>query len=269
MVRDLRLGLIGVNFTGAKTRAGQLRSDKLRPIANAFVSNAHSVKGLLGASQYPPINSAIYLTVAYHFHELASSGKMERLTDKEKVLAEVFEVLRAVCDEHASDIKSEYLKNRNWMLDSIGQDRDYWFWLIPVLSSATLLAWTTLECVAKDACLAARKTTRKHDFTSLPEIKKAYFAEFGKVRPLQDSFENEDLKALAAIRHVIVHRAAVVDAQFRQEIKSFQKRAGITFELGQLVPFDGKMVSILADAALDAGCKLLEFVDEWLQKHPA
>jgi hypothetical protein len=97
----------------------------------------------------------------------------------------------------------------------------------------------------------------KFDLTSLSNIRDAYYAAFGKVQPLADLFEDEDLNLLEACRHVIVHRGGIADAEF----VSRTRRMNIAVEEGAPLPLDGRLVSKLANASTAAGCKLLAFLD--------
>jgi hypothetical protein len=105
----------------------------------------------------------------------------------------------------------------------------------------------------------------KFDPTSLPRIKRAYTAAFGKASELTGLFDAPELGMLEASRHLIVHRAGVVDEEFKKRAAKW----GINYAIDVLLPLDGKQVSRLANAAIDAGCKLLSFVDEWMVNNPA
>jgi hypothetical protein len=97
----------------------------------------------------------------------------------------------------------------------------------------------------------------KFDLTSLTNIRTAYEAAFGKCKQLDDMFSERDLHLLEASRHVIVHRAGVVDAEFVARTKHF----GIKAEEGKLLPLSGTTVSALVDSAIKAGAAVLGFVD--------
>src|SRR5262249_34023252 len=80
-------------------------------------------------------------------------------------------------------------------------------------------------------------------------------------KPFFDTlFGEEDLDLLEASRHVIVHRAGIIDAEFtkRRENKS------TTFPEGCSIPLDGRLVSRMVNAGISAGCKLLRLLDDEL-----
>jgi hypothetical protein len=108
----------------------------------------------------------------------------------------------------------------------------------------------------------------KFDLTSLPNIKDAYWAIFrekSKVpKELEDSFGSADLALLESHRHVIVHRAGIVDDEFRKKTA----KLGLDYPEGKTLPLDGAMVSRLTNAAIKSGCELLAFVDKWLVENP-
>jgi hypothetical protein len=122
----------------------------------------------------------------------------------------------------------------------------------------------------------------RYDFTGVSGIEKAYRAAFGKDVEcleavlenynlklcLRAVFENHALKFLEALRHIIVHRACIVDDEFKSRAKRFEKETGMEFTIGQPFPFDGKLLTRLATAAIGAGCLLLVFVDTWMVANP-
>jgi hypothetical protein len=105
----------------------------------------------------------------------------------------------------------------------------------------------------------------KFDLTSLSNIRKAYSGAFEKSMQLDVLFTTQDLNLLEASRHVIVHRGGIVDEEFASRTKTM----GIGYTVGAPLPLDGKMVSRLANAGVDAGCQLLTFVEGWLTANPA
>src|SRR5262249_32108698 len=84
----------------------------------------------------------------------------------------------------------------------------------------------------------------KFDLTSLSNIKKAYFSAFEKSKQIDALFTAQDLNLLEASRHVIVHRAGIVDGEFEGRTKAM----GISWSVDAALPIDGKFVSRLANA---------------------
>jgi hypothetical protein len=97
----------------------------------------------------------------------------------------------------------------------------------------------------------------KFDLTSLKNIREAYEAALGKSPEVAGLFAGEDLNLLEICRHVIVHRAGIIDAEFSKRTR----RMSFKVSEGQPLPLNGKLVSTLANAAIMAGCNLLALVD--------
>lgn len=100
----------------------------------------------------------------------------------------------------------------------------------------------------------------KFDLTTVSGIAKAYTAAFGDDPAVANSCKVPDLHLLEASRHVIVHRAGVVDDEFHNRTK----RMGLDFAVGAPLPLDGKLVSRMVNAAIDAGSGIIVLVDQWL-----
>jgi len=105
---------------------------------------------------------------------------------------------------------------------------------------------------------------RKFDFTSVEGVQYAFKAIFKKPSPPEEIFQSSALWLLEATRNVVVHNASIVDEQFTEATKNMK----LGYVEGQPLPLDSKLVSRLANASIDSGCKLLEFVDNWLVKNP-
>lgn len=102
----------------------------------------------------------------------------------------------------------------------------------------------------------------KFDFTGISGIRAAYSASFRGEAAIAKALANPTLGQLEATRHLIVHRAGWVDEEF-------QRRAKIEGALGTRLPMDGKRVSALSNAAVEAGSDLLIAIDSWLIKNRA
>jgi hypothetical protein len=97
----------------------------------------------------------------------------------------------------------------------------------------------------------------KFDLTSLNTIRIAYEAAFGKCEDLDEIFEDRDLRLLEASRHVIVHRAGIVDEEFVTRTKTMN----VGVAEGQMLPISGAWVATLVNAGIRAGSALVRFVD--------
>jgi hypothetical protein len=102
----------------------------------------------------------------------------------------------------------------------------------------------------------------KFDFTSISGIRGAYSDAFRDEPSIAQALSDPVLGQLEAARHLIVHRAGWVDEEY-------QRRIGTLCPLGTRLLVDGKMVSALTNAAINASGTLLYSVDSWMIKNPA
>ena len=100
----------------------------------------------------------------------------------------------------------------------------------------------------------------KFDFTTVRGAKTAFSAAFPRNASIESIFEDEDLKLLEVVRHVIVHRAGIMDAEF------LSRAQGICAVEGEPLPLDCKVVSGIINAGINAACRVLEAVDRRLQE---
>ncbi len=100
----------------------------------------------------------------------------------------------------------------------------------------------------------------RFDFTSVSGIGRAFTSVFGKTKELEEVVGNHHLSALEASRHLIVHRAGIVDDEFR-------RRTASSAPLGSPFPLEGDTTKTLVNAAAESGVKLLSVCDDWLIRH--
>jgi hypothetical protein len=108
----------------------------------------------------------------------------------------------------------------------------------------------------------------RFDFTSVSGIEKAYRDTLGVSEAMKRSLDSVTLRGLEVIRNVVVHRGGVVDQAFKDRVRKFEAQEGVEYAVGSPLPLDGRVVSKLVAAALEAGCDLLRFVDDWLADNP-
>ena len=101
----------------------------------------------------------------------------------------------------------------------------------------------------------------KFDFTSISGIRVAYFAAFGHQVAIEKALSNTTLGALEATRHLVVHRAGLVDEEY-------QRRTGDTTVVGKELQLNGRRITELVNPAIFAGCELLRALDAWLVANP-
>ncbi len=97
----------------------------------------------------------------------------------------------------------------------------------------------------------------KFDFTSVSGMKKAFKAAFSDNNELIDILSKPLLCDLEISRHLIVHRAGIVDEEYN-------RRTSANFSIGNTLELDDQRVREFAECAGFTGSAVLLFVDEWL-----
>jgi hypothetical protein len=95
----------------------------------------------------------------------------------------------------------------------------------------------------------------KYDFTGAEGVRNAYAAAFGKEHAIEAALSAIPLRRLEAIRHLIAHRAGLVDSEFL-------RRTGETHPIGMPLPLDMKTLCELFNVASTTAITVLKFVDE-------
>ncbi len=101
--------------------------------------------------------------------------------------------------------------------------------------------------------LRGRLGTILHDkfhFSSIEGISKAYRAAFPNDSALLTIFENDDLKSAEQVRHLITHKAGVIDEKYK-------KRTSCDQNTGEELILSGSQVSRFGQAIIDTGHRLL------------
>lgn len=97
----------------------------------------------------------------------------------------------------------------------------------------------------------------KFDFTGVSGLQKAYGAAFGNVQSIKDALMDPKLADAEATRHLIVHRAGRVDAEFR-------KRTGSKLPDGARLSLDLKDLGAMVTSIIQSGSALIRAVDQEL-----
>jgi hypothetical protein len=96
----------------------------------------------------------------------------------------------------------------------------------------------------------------KYDFTSVSGIERAYRDAFAPA-PIFTRLTRAELVELEAARHLIVHRAGIVDGEY-------QRRAKSTRPLGAPLDLDIPTIAPWINAVVETGVELVAFVDSRL-----
>lgn len=147
-----------------------------------------------------------------------------------------------------------------------------------ILENQLTAAWTAFEALAEDIWNAAKVVHpgfmgSKGYFRRLETIKQAY-ATLLPVRvtingyykaPVDDinaMFDRPDLRKLNLVRHVIVHKAGIVDQRFLEDAAAINWQ--VTDQLNAPIQIDGRRVKDLINPAIEAGQLLIRSVDGWM-----
>jgi hypothetical protein len=106
----------------------------------------------------------------------------------------------------------------------------------------------------------------KRSFDRLEAIRDAYTEAFyTDVARITTLLGEKSVNALAAVRHLIVHRASVVDQRYLDRTKSLPNvpRAAV----GKPIVLDGKIVHDLIQPVMQIGIDLIVAVDAWIASH--
>jgi hypothetical protein len=95
----------------------------------------------------------------------------------------------------------------------------------------------------------------KYDFTGTDGMRAAYSAAFGKEEIIESALSSDQLSRLEAIRHVIAHRAGLVDEEF------IRRTGGEGQTVGSLLSITEKTLCELIDSAISATTTVLRQVD--------
>jgi hypothetical protein len=111
------------------------------------------------------------------------------------------------------------------------------------------------------------KEQRKWDFGRRDRAADAYAKVLSKDANLTAIFDSAELKWLAALRNVFVHKAGRADKEFVKLIRDHPKLR--VLQETQMVQLDGGLVAELMSTAIIHGRNLIVFVNDWLKANPA
>jgi hypothetical protein len=97
-------------------------------------------------------------------------------------------------------------------------------------------------------------------FQKFRSIKFWYKTAFGKgIEKFFRETESGYIRALSAVRNVILHKAGIADATYKNEVEKFPELNSV--EENKLICLDGEIVRKLRNAAIAVGIELLLYID--------
>jgi hypothetical protein len=132
----------------------------------------------------------------------------------------------------------------------------------------TIPAWLLLkENLDLNKSMGTLLQEVKWDFSKRGEPLKAFAAAFPQsAKDLAAIFDDQSLRWLAQVRHVLVHNAGKADPDFERNVGGHSVLGGVG--VGNPVPLDGPLVTELVEAGVKQSKALIQFVDEWLTRNP-
>lgn len=107
---------------------------------------------------------------------------------------------------------------------------------------------------------------RRFSFSVLSELREAYTLAFNKnPGAILDYVYSDDVDCLAAVRNLIVHKAAKIDGPFRDWVGSDARFSQLA--VGETLPIDGSLVLTLVNPIIECMSKLLQSVDGWIARN--
>jgi len=102
-------------------------------------------------------------------------------------------------------------------------------------------------------------------FQRLDDIRDAYFRAFEGEHEIWKIMLDTDIRSVCAIRNMLIHKAGLVDADFKTQVDGIPRFAQA--EIEKPLPIDGSMVRDIVGPFLDNSLKLIQLVDEWIKNH--
>lgn len=238
--------------------------------ARAFKENIDRIRGMLWL---PIISVELAVRETTRAGTISVATLMAKAGSAENLPAKTLQELHDNVDSEASlDI---YRLATNLYLTRLLEIPRYRDDVRAVLGAGTIAAWTAIECLTGDMWEAIDKSgfgkirvTAKQmpQFKAVKGIAEAYGPLGADVAKVLD---DDLLRILAATRHVLVHNAGIIDDAYMKTWETILGTPAHEYRLGQEVPLDSTVVSLLVNVAIKVGAKLIDAANEWLKANGA
>lgn len=132
--------------------------------------------------------------------------------------------------------------------------------------------WISIDVLRKYGfdlrCHMGSVLKSKFTFSDLNDLRRAYAAAFGKDKALEGIFDADELRLLVAVRNLLVHRAGIVDARFKERVVRHEPKMAALKE-GEVFIAMGEWPTRLVRAGIAGSCSLMLYVDGWITKNSA
>ncbi|HYF51040.1 MAG TPA: hypothetical protein VEJ63_16625 [Planctomycetota bacterium] len=284
----------------ARSCSKGLKSSDLCQVGITFAENMQTLKTLLALPNAIAATGIIQARFGMvmatarqnYFQENKDAAGLERYLDQTaKLLNVAFDL---------PDMKKSHIEGATSLLRHIAEhDERVKNGFHIILSTCFMMGWTAFECFAVDLyketfnvkpelfdpeALEKKQLLfkdvmtygfdvrnrmgsilyDKFDFKSLCKIAANYELAFGKCKNrkrIENVFKNADLVQLEQTRHVLVHKAGIVDVCYIQNMSAVQRNIGT---LNQLAPMDVLTLNACCTATIDGACTLMTEIDTLL-----
>ena len=153
-------------------------------------------------------------------------------------------------------------------------------WLHDILKSVIIQAWSAFEVLAEDLHRLSREkhaplfrseaVSARYNFRGLKSLNAAFVKLFCRDSRIQNVVGSKEIKAVAVLRHLLVHKNGIIDRRFLEQCSEHPVVTDFAmFKEQQEVLINGEMVRSLVDPALRHGFELIRLVDDWMTDPPA
>jgi len=147
-----------------------------------------------------------------------------------------------------------------------------------LLRSMVTHAWTAFEVLAEDLhsgvrqkhpeCFPSNLLSKKYGFRRLESMCGSYETLFWDDAKVKAVARSTEIKSIALLRHLLVHKNGVVDQMFLDQCSQNPVVTRFAaFELGDEVLINGEMVRNLVEPVTNRGYELVQLVDQWIIAH--
>lgn len=144
-----------------------------------------------------------------------------------------------------------------------------------MIRSIVIHSWSAIEVFFGHLCVGVRDKhpvcwagplQKRLNFKSRQSYLDAYNHVFSDT-PINDILLSDDVRALGAIRHVLVHRTGEMDDPFLSDVRETKKLQGLfpAAHFSKSIGMDGRWAASLIDDGANACFLLLNAVDQWLK----
>jgi hypothetical protein len=254
-----------------------IANKELIPVLEAFKTNIVNITSLVSIPGF--------LRDIYSGYELAVKQYFATEYDDDH---DPIKEISLIMDKQRKDKPTYYLDHSNTSLDdTINLIQGFQDGMRSLFLSVIVSSWTAFETVAADAWQIAFSSfadrisnhgidvnvllhgdvRKKFDFTSLPSMQAAYTIFKEPIAIPKELWKNKIIKHLNMNRHLVVHRAGIVDRKYLNDYKEVFGKVPDYIVINQPLSISSDLISDLTQMVILNGSQLIKAVDIWLTMH--